>query len=67
MVSAKERKESIAQKKHLDILNQVILKHHNKDKILKKKEKEKKEIHDYNIEKKGEHEDHVKKSQKDIF
>ena len=61
MVSAKEKKETLQSKKQLDILNQVVFKHHLKDKELKKKEKEKKEIHDYNIEKKGEHDEIIKK------
>lgn len=42
------------EKKEFDILKSVVQKHHEKDIKIRKKEKEKKEIHDYNIEQKAE-------------
>ena len=46
----------------MDILKSVVEKHHTKDIKLRKREKEKKEIHDYNIEQKAEKRQTFKKA-----
>ena len=48
----KENAHTFKEQKEYEILQQVVLKHHNKQKLLKKKEKEIMELRLYNVEKK---------------
>ena len=47
-----EKKEQLKQAEELDILNKVIMKHHNKYKKFQKDDKKNKEVREYNLMKK---------------
>lgn len=59
-------KDEIAEKRQYEIMNKVVLKHHNKMIKFKKEEKKEKELKMYNEEKKRETELQIKNKQKEI-